>query len=69
MKGTIKIKATSDNIIVSGHLREAGLLEHTALVDALMNTFDMRGDLRSEVCDMLLHVDKMRSEKEDQNES
>ena len=69
MKGTIKIKATGRHIIISGHLKEAGIMEQTALVDALMNTFDMRGDTRNEVCEMLLYIDAKRAEKENQNES
>ena len=69
MKGKLVIKAKGSNVRVKGYLMDSGPLEHLAVVDALMNTFGITGELREQACKILCDVDLVRKNKEEQNES
>lgn len=63
MNGMLLIKVDGTKIHVKGSLKDASLAGQVAIVDALMNTFEMTGSLREEVCDFLVLVDEQRSKE------
>jgi hypothetical protein len=65
MNGKLKIKVKGHKIQVKGYLANAGLCEQTAIVDAVMNTFQIHGEKRVAVCGALMHADDARSKKDE----
>lgn len=65
MNGELKIIVTEKNIQVVGFLKESSLIDRVTVVDALMNAFEMKGEKRKLVCDMLLSVDEVKSKLSD----
>ena len=63
MKGSLKIKIKDYEITVRGHAINATMIDHTAIVDALMTVFGLVGEKRKEACDMLLFADKVRTNR------
>lgn len=62
MKGLLTITVTDDQVQVQGHLSDSNLVDRLAIVDALMNAFDMKGVVRELACKMLLSADKASKE-------
>lgn len=68
MKGVIKLIIKEKHIKVKGHAVDADPMSQIAIVDALMSTFEMKGEVRKEVCDALMYVDAKRAEREETEE-
>lgn len=67
MKGTIKIKINSKNhrVKITGHMVNPELPGQAAIIDSLMNSFEINGELREAVCSALVDIDAKRLQEEE----
>lgn len=62
MTGELNIKIMDGSARITGHLEKADFLDRIFIVDALMDSFKMKGPLRALVCKCLMDTDTKRSE-------